>query len=140
MADVIKSVRAYLLTKTAITDLVGQRIYASKIPQSTSQTANCIVIMVNNETYDHALDGLGGIVSTRLNFDCYSATAETARSIADAVIWSGIDAIKGLYTSLNIRSVMVEDGRREYVNDDIAGGDNQRHVVTFDLKVHWLRS
>jgi hypothetical protein len=140
MADVIKSVRAYLLTKTAITDLVGQSIYASKIPQSLSQTSNCVVIDVNSEVYDHTIDGLGGIVSTRLNIDCFASTSEIARSIADAIIWSGIDAIKGTYTSLNIRSVMVDEGRREYLNEDIAGGDNQRHVVTFDLMVHWLRT
>jgi len=140
VADVIKTVRNYLLSKTAITDLIGQRIYASRIPQSTSQTSSCVTIGILSETYEHALDGLGGIVSTRLIFDCFAATAELARSIADSIIWSDIDKLKGVYTNLNIRSVMMDDGRREYINDDIAGGDNQRHVVTFDIMVFWLRS
>jgi|DEB19_MinimDraft_3_1074340.scaffolds.fasta_scaffold60846_2 hypothetical protein len=140
MADVIKSIRTYLLTKTAITDLVGQRIYASRLPQSQSQTANCIVLRITSETYDHALDGLAGIVATRLAVECYATSGEVSRSIADAVIWCGIDAIKGTYTNLSIRSVMVEDGRREYEEEDTSGGDSQRHVVTFDFMVTWLRS
>lgn len=140
MADVIKSVRTYLLTKTAITDLVGQRIYSARLPQSQSQTANCIVMRILSESYDHALDGLAGIVATRLSVECYATSSETSRAIADAIIWCGIDAIKGTYTSLNIRSVMVEDGRREYEEEDTSGGDAQRHVTSFDFMVHWLRS
>lgn len=138
MADVIKSVRTYLLTKTEITDLVGQRIEAKRLGQK--QTIPAITMRVLTESYDHALDGLGGIVSTRIQFECFANTSETARSVADAVIWSGIDAIKGLYTSLQIRSVMVEDGRREYEDEDTSGGDYQRHVCAFDLMVHWLKT
>jgi len=140
VADVIKTIRNYLLTKTAITDLIGQRIYASRIPQSTSQTQSCVTIAVLSEIYEHSIDGLSGIVQTRLIFDCFASTAELARSIADSIIWSDMDKLKGVYTNLNIRSVMMDDGRREYVNEDVAGGDNQRHVVTFDIMVFWLRS
>jgi hypothetical protein len=138
MADVVKSVRQYLLTKTAITDLVGQRIETKRLRQGA--TIPAITMRVISETYDHALDGLGGIVQTRINFECYAALSETARSVADAVIWCGIDAIKGSYSSLQIRSVMVEDGRREFEDEDTSGGDNQRQVCSFDLMVHWLRT
>lgn len=138
MADVIKSVRQYLLTKSAITDLVSQRIEMKRLRQNA--TVPAIVMRINSESYDHALDGLAGIVSTRINVECYASTSEIARTVADSVIWCGIGAIKGSYTGLNIRSVMVEDGRREYEDDDTSGGDSQRHVCTFDLMVHWLKT
>lgn len=138
MADVIKAVRAYLLTKTAVTDLVGQRYYQKRLLQDA--TIPAITTKILSEEYEHALDGLGGIVSTRINFECFADSSETARSVADAVIWSGIDAIKGTYASTSIRSVMVEDGRREYEDEDTSGGDYQRHVCSFDLMVHWLKT
>lgn len=138
MADVIVSVRTYLLTKTAITDLIVQRFYQKRLPQGATTPA--IVTRVLSESYDHALDGLAGMVQTRIGFECYANTSETARSVADAVIWSGIDAIKGVYTNTNIRSVMVEDGRREFEDEDTSGGDYQRHICSFDLMVHWLKT
>jgi len=138
MADVITSVRTYLLSKTAITDLVSQRIYAKRLIQGATIPAATIRIL--SESYEHALDGLAGIVQTRLGIECYGATGEAARALADAIIWCGIDAIKGSYTSLQIRSVMVEDGRREFEDEDTSGGDYQRHVCAFDLMVHWLKT
>jgi hypothetical protein len=93
-----------------------------------------------SESFDHDLRGLSGIVSTRIQFECFAITPETCRAVADSIVWSGIDAIKGVYTGTQIRSVMVEDGRREYEDEDTTGGDNQRHVVSFDLMVHWLKT
>lgn len=138
MADVIKSVRKYLLTRTVVTDLVGQRIEAKRLRQGA--TIPAIVMRILSESFDHALPGLAGMVATRIQFECFAATPEVCRSVADAVIWSGIDTIKGSYDSLQIRSVMVEDGRREYEDEDTVGGDNQRHVTSFDLMVHWLKT
>lgn len=138
MADVIKSVRQYLLTKTAVTDLVGQRIYQGRLPQSGTTPA--VTLSIVSENYEHALEGLAGLVFTRIQVECYAATAEVSRSVADAIIWCGIDAIKGTYTSLSIRGVAVEDGRREFEDDDTSAGDNQRHVTSFDLMVSFART
>lgn len=138
MADVIKSVRQYLLTKTAVTDLVGQRIYQGRLPQ-TSTTLPAATLRIISENYDHALDGLAGLVHTRIQVECYGSTSESSRTAADAIIWSGIDAIQGTYTSTNIRSVTVEDGRREFEDED-SSGDDQRHVTSFDLMVIFART
>lgn len=137
MADVIKSVRQYLLTKSAVTALVSQRIYQGRLPQNATLPAATMAI--NSESYTHAISSLAGPVDTRIQVECFATTGEGARALADAIIWSGIDEIKGTYTGLNIRSVMVEDGRREYEDDDTSGGDEQRHVCTFDLMVNFLK-
>lgn len=138
MADVIKSIRQYLLGKTAVTDLVGQRIEMKRLRQQA--TIPAIIMRLASESYDHALDGLGGMVQSRISLECYGITSEVARSVADAVIWCGIDTLKASQNDLKIRSVMVEDGRREFEDEDTTGGDLQRHVCTFDLMVHWLRT
>ena len=137
MADVVVSTRTYLLTKTAITDIVGQRIYADKLPQKATLPA--LVLKIQSERYDHALDGLSGIVATRIQVECYADTRLTSNALADAVIWCGIDQIKGTYTDINIRGVMVEDGRRSYEDDETGGGDDARYVSQFDFQVHWLK-
>lgn len=99
-----------------------------------------VVLHINSESYEHVLAGLEGLVSARINVECYASTAESSRALADAIIWCGIDAIKGTYTSLSIRGVAVEDGRREFEDEDTSGGDNQRHVTSFDLKVVFART
>lgn len=138
MADVIKSIRQYLLGRSAVTDLVGQRIEMKRLRQQA--TIPAVVMRLVSESYDHALDGLGGMVQSRISLECYGITSEVARSVADAIIWCGIDALKATQNDLRIRSVMVEDGRREFEDEDTTGGDLQRHVCTFDLMVHWLRT
>lgn len=138
MADVIKSIRQYMLSKTAITDLVGQRIEMKRLRQQA--TIPAVTMRLTSESYDHALDGLGGIVQSRISLECYGITSEVARSVADAIIWCGIDTLKATQNDLRIRSVMVEDGRREFEDEDTSGGDLQRHVCSFDLMVHWLRT
>lgn len=137
MADVIKSVRQYLLGRSAITTLIGQRMYQGRLPQNATLPA--VAMWINSEQYTHALSSLAGPVDVRVQVECYDNTGEGARAVADSIIWSGIDAIKGTYTGVNIRSVMVEDGRREFEDDDTSGGDEQRHVCTFDLMVNFLK-
>ena len=138
MADVVKAVRQYLLTKTAITDLISQRLYQYRLPQGATIPAATLSII--SESYDHALEGLAGLVMTRLQVQCFGSSAETSRQVSDAIIWCGIDQLQGVTNSIDFRSVMVEDGRREFEDEDTAGGDIQRHVTSFDLMVYFLRS
>lgn len=138
MAEVLISVRDWLLTKTAITNIVSQRIYADHLPQGAALPAATLTII--DEVYDHALDGLAGLVQTRLQVECFATTRKASLELADAIIWSGIDQIKGTYTGVKIRSVMVEEGRRCFSDPDLKGGDAQRYVTNFDFQITWLRS
>jgi len=137
VADVQVAVRAYLLTKTAITDIVGQRIYTDKLPQKATLPA--VTMRIQSERHIHALTGLVGLVDTRLQFECYSASRIATNNLCNEIIFSGIDAIKGTYSGLDIRGVMVEDGRRSFEDDDTAGGDDARYVSQFDLTISWLK-
>lgn len=136
--DPIKSLRLYLLSKTAVTDIAGQRIITKRLRQG--ETIPAITLRTISESHDHSVDGLQGTVSTRIQLECFAIDSEAARTLAYAIIGCGIDAQKGVYQGTDIRSVMVEDGVREYEDEDTAGGDYQRHVASFDLMIHWLRS
>lgn len=137
MAEVRVAVRSYLLTKSVVTDIVGQRIYAQALPQNA--TIPAISMTTISETYEHDLAGLAGLVTTRLQFECFAATELVSLSLADAIIWCGIDTLKGLSGNINFRSVLVEDGRRTYTDADTNAGDDQRHITNFDLLISYLR-
>jgi hypothetical protein len=137
MADVQVAIRNYLLTRTDVTDIVGQRIYTDKLPQKATLPA--LTMRIQSESHEHALRGLVGIVATRIQFEAYASTRLVTNELCEAVFWSGIDAIKGTYSGLDIRGVMVEDGRRSFEDDDTAGGDDARYVSQFDLTIHWVK-
>lgn len=143
--DIAVVTRSYMLTKTAITDLVGQRIYTDVLPQGATMPA--VALFIDSEDYEHALDGLTGLVASRLRVECYAATRLVANAIAEAITWCGIDQQKGRlsYTvsgttyGANIRSVMVETGKRYFTEPDNKGGDSERYVTTFDFMVTFLK-
>ena len=143
--DIATVTRSYLLAKTVITDLVSQRIYTDVLPQPATMPA--VALFIDSEDYEHALDGLTGLIASRIRVECYAATRLVSNAIAEAIIWCGIDTQKGRLSyvvsgttyAANIRSVMVETGKRYFTEPDNKGGDSERYVTTFDLMVTFLK-
>lgn len=142
MSDVAIAIRAYLLTKSAVTDLVGERIYSDMIAQGATLPA--IAFSKTSTDHEHTLSNLAGLAHTRLQFDCYADLATGGRAmanaIAEAIRETGIVAIKGVYTGVDIRGVRLEQGHRneiDYANDS---SDDHRYVTSFDLMVDYLES
>lgn len=142
MADVATALRTFLLTKTAITDLIGTRIYTDLVEQSATLPA--VAFSKLSTAHEHELAGIGGLAHCRFQFDCYTDAATggraTANAIASAIYLSGITAIKGIYTSVDIRGARLEEGQRneiEYAKDN---SDDHRYVTSFDLMVDYLEN
>lgn len=138
MADVLTAVRAYLLSKSAITDVIGQRIYVDVRKQKAQLPA--VAITRVSETHNHLLSRRSGLVQTRLQVECFSALRATTQSLAETIYKCGIDAVKGVTNSINIRGVQLEDGRRDFIIEDPNGGDDHTYVSQFDLMVSYLES
>lgn len=134
MADVVSAVRTYLLADTDITDLIGQRIYLDVLKQNATLPA--VLVYKLSERREHKLSGLTGMKITRLAFECHSLLRLTSNAIADAIMECGIDAVKGVTNSVDIRSVQVEAGQRNFYLEDPSGGDDHTYVTAFDLLVH----
>lgn len=79
-------------------------------------------------------------MQTRIQVESYSRLRTQAWSIAELIYKCGIDAVKGVTNDVNIRGVQVEDGRRDYVLEDTAGGDDHVFVTQFDLLVSYLEA
>lgn len=138
MADILQSVRSYMLTKTAITSLVGQRIYFVRRPQKSSVPS--VTLFKSSEDHNHKLSTRSGIVWTRIQIECFSSLYVTSAELAEAIYKCGIDSVRGITHGVDIRGVQVEDGRRDYTLDDQNGGDDHIYVSQFDLRICYLES
>lgn len=135
MADLAVGVRSFLLSKTAITALVGQRIYTDLLPQDSILPA--VSFSKLSTRHEHTLSGFAGIAHCRLQFDCFASTRVAANEIAEAIRASGIVGTKGVTYGVNIRGARVEEGQRneiEYAKDD---SDDHRYVTSLDLEVDY---
>jgi hypothetical protein len=132
------SLRSYFLTKTAITNLVGERIGTNRLAQGVELPA--IVMYRNDSTEEHLLSDLAGAVDARVRVECYADTCDISNSVAKAVKRCGIAAVKGMTHGTDIRGVRVESGQREYDDPPTDGSDESRYVTTFDLMVSYLES
>lgn len=135
MADVVSAVRTYLLSQSAVTDVISQRLYLDVRPQHATLPA--ATITKSSESHDHTLSDRTGTVKTRLQIECFSALRLTSNALAETIYKTGVAALKGVTNSVNIRGVQVEDGQRNYVIFDSEGGDEQTYVTQFDLMVYY---
>lgn len=139
MADVAVGLREYLLSKTAITDLVGlTRIYTDQLPQRATLPA--IVLNQLFAVHDTQLSDLAGLAHARVQIECYAATRLVANSIVEAIRGCGIITQKGTTNGVDIRGVRIEEGMS--YKDDAAtdGSDEQRYVSVFDLVIDYTET
>ena len=128
-------VRGYLLSKTAITNVVGQRIYTDIMPQNATLPA--IAFRKIPTRHEHTLSGCAGIAHCRLQFDCYAATRLQANDIAESIRTTGIVEIKGVTFGCDIRGARVEQGQRNEIEYSKEDSDDHRYVPSLDLEVSY---
>ena len=142
MADVAIAIRTWLLTKTAVTDLVGTRIYTDIVEQGATLPA--IAMSKTFTTHEHTLSNLAGLAHCRIQFDCFADAAAggriAANDVAEAIRATGIVALRGLQSSVFIAGVRLEDGQRyalDYARDD---SDDHRYLTSFDLMIDYTET
>jgi hypothetical protein len=138
VADLGVAVRSFFLGRSAVTDLVGQRIYTDQLPQRATLPA--IVMTQQFTTHEHALSDFAGLAHARVQFECFAATRIVANSVLEALRSSGIVAYKGVMLGVDIRGVRVEEGMS--FRDDAAtdGSDEQRYVSVMDLVIDYTET
>ena len=140
MANILSAVRTYVLSKSAVTDIIGQRMYFDRLRQNATLPAATISKI--SDRHDHAISDRSGLVWSRLQIVCFAATRLACDNLAEAIYQCGIVGHKGPTSTdvANIRGVMVEDGQRSYTLDARDGSDDHVCVTEFDLMVSYLES
>jgi hypothetical protein len=144
MAAVEEAIRTYLLTKTAVTDLLGSGASARFWPDvlapgyraDNDGAATTYEIISSDE--EGQLSGRSGFVSSRIQIVCYASTRRAANALARAIKNCGVDQLKGTTSSVDIRGVQVESGIRTSVDAPTDSTQEFRYMTDFDLMVHYL--
>lgn len=139
MAAVEEAIRTYLLSKPAVSSLVGTRIYPDVIDQSWNPADGpAVAYTLISSDDDHSLSDRVGHVHTRIQFTCYAATRSAANALARAMKNSGITGIKGVYSDVDIRGVRVESGIITDTEKPDDGLAPPRYLAEFDLMVDYI--
>lgn len=135
MANVLSAVRTYILSKSAVTDLISQRMYFDRLPQNSTLPA--ATISKTSSTHTHTISDRSGNVSQRLQVISFATTRVACDALAEAIYQCGLAAVKGTTNSVNIRGVTVEDGQRSYTIDARDGSDDHLYATEFDFMVSY---
>ena len=131
MSDIGKGVRNYLVSKSAVTDLVSTRIYPAVLPQAATLPA-VVYSVITNVPNDDVL-GSSGSVTANVQLDIYSDAHITTNNISEQIRlqmqgYSGAmgDETVGASRLLN---------RFEQYEKPVDGSDVGRHrvIMSFDI-------
>lgn len=138
MADVAIAIRTWLLQKTDLTSVVGQRIYTDILPQNPVLPA--VTFSKLFTFHDHTISNLAGVAHTRFQFDCYAKTRAAANQIAEIIRATGIVGLRGLTSGVEILGVRLEEGQRNFVDYPRDDSDDHRYVTNFDLVIDFAET
>lgn len=105
------NIRTYLLTKSAITDLVGTRLRPDLLAQSDALPAITYTEMYTTHLY--TLSAAAGIEECMLELMIYSNTRAEADSIADTVRQQ-LQGFRGTAGSIEVISCQLDDSGHGY--------------------------
>ena len=107
MSDILGAMRTKLLATTAVTDLIGTRIYFDDLPQSATLPA-IVIEMTNSEVADRTLSATGTLYRAGINVYCYATTRTTSISVGDAV-YAALEFATGTWGSVSVKRALVEN-------------------------------
>jgi len=130
-----KALRAKLLSYSAISTLIGTRLYPSALLQGCTLPA--VVYTKISTQREHSMSDVTKLAHATYQFDCYSLTKDEADSVSKAIQDSGIVAFRGTESGIVICGVEIPSG--EYDGDESPTDGNQAHryITSFDLQVHY---
>lgn len=131
MSDIGVGIRTYLLTKTAVTDIVGTRIYPTVLPQNATLPA--IVFDVFGGTPDDVLTGSSGSFRAVVDIECISTNHITSNDLAEQVRL----VTQGYFGAMGDEQVNASRlfSRSETYVQPIDGSDVGRHVVSITFEM-----
>lgn len=141
--DPKSDLRSFLLTLTAVTNLVDSRIRPDQRDEADGE-ADCIVIEIPNGEQFNDLDGIGGLVQLDVLIRCISHDVTTSEAIAEAVRLNGTNPGSGLdgYTGVAGLGLITQANRENFSTDAIFDEEGQptgehEHAASYSV---WYQS
>jgi len=131
MAGIGTGIRTYLLTVTAVTDIVSSRIRPDALIQN--ETFPAIVIDETNSDHEHTISGGGGIVTSQMTVACYSETRLAAENLGEKVR-AALQGYEGSAGSETIQSSQLS-GRASGYLVPADGSDGGLYVTSLSFEI-----
>lgn len=129
----------YMLSRTAVTNKIGTRLYATRIKQGTPMP--CADVRVVAGRPEHHLRGFAGIDMAYVTFDCYSdKSAQEADEVANALLTSGIVGYRGTQAGVAFSTVECSAVPTQSIESDNPGTNTTRFVTSFSLAIWHSRA
>lgn len=139
MPSLESELKTYLLTKSAITDLVGSgssaRIFEDR-PRQNRDTPFVVITTFDGVSTEH-IGGISGLARNRVQIDCHGATSAEAYTLAEAVRLAPLQMFRGTMGSTYVNSVTSEFGYRKFSYEKAKGSDTQVFVRSRDYIVFY---
>lgn len=135
MTNIGSAIRSFLLSRTMLTALIGQRMYPDVMPQDATMPSVCYYRFSTERTHD--ISSCTRSASTRVRFDCFASTRATADDIATAIRLSGITEFTGNIGNINVQGVRIDGGEIYSQQPPTDGNQVHRYVTSFDLMVNY---
>jgi len=130
MSNPARSFRTYALTKTAVTDEIGTRLYPNRLPKNP--TLPCAVYNVISHNPEHHLTGAAPLTKTRIQIDFFAATRSAVDNAADG-LRDAADGYMGTAGSEYLQTCHLETQRDEH-DDPIDASD----APVFRVSQDWI--
>ena len=143
MAAMEEALCSYILTKSAVTDLIGTgdaaRLYPHVLPQDCNLASGAAATYrIIDSTETGMLSDRAGIVQSRVQITTFANTLSAAMALARAIKNCGITTIKGVSSGVDFRGVIIEKGIESFDEPPTDGGETWRYIADFDLGVSYL--
>jgi len=141
MAEVGDALRTKLLTYSAVSSLVGTRIYPDVLLQGCAFPA--VVYSQISTEREHELSDVTRLSHARIQIDCYDDKGSgrtQSNAVARAIQKSGICAYRGTTDGIEFQSVMIDSGNSYSVEPPSDGNQEHRYITSFDLRISYLEA
>ena len=131
MTDIGVNLRTYLLTKSAITALVSQRIRPDALTED--ETLPAIVYQEGGTEHEETVAAAGGIVHARVYVDCIDDSRADANTLAETVR-TQLHGFRGTLGSATVLGCDLLDRVKDY-EPPADGSDDGRYVTTLTFRI-----
>lgn len=135
MANVGSAFRSLCLTKSGITNLISQRLYADVLPQGCELPS--VVYYIISTDRERLIGKMSRLAHARFQIDCYAKTRSQANSIAEAFRTSQLDEYRGTTASIFFNGIEIDSGELYLQEPPTDGNQEHRYLTSFDMLVHY---
>ena len=132
MATTGSNIRTYLLTKSAVTDVISTRLRPDVLAQSDSLPAATYSEIYTNHI--HTVSAAAGIEECMLEIVCYSSTRTQADSLADT-IRQQLQGYRGASGSVQVMSCQLDDTGHGYEKPE-DDSDQGKYLTALRFRIH----